>query len=597
MARSRRRKKGKNPSGEPQAAAVDAAPRAETPPRTATPRKPAVELPVFDLEERETMRLSFKQRHLLRKALLAVAALGVPALFFVWKPGFPGAETAEVAVKAVFAVSILALVLAREFTPSLRRGRAGAALVIAAILGVGIYFNLGAFHGHAVVHYWEQFHYTLGAKYFPELGHDGLYAASIEAQRVSYPDQPVQSQIRDLRTNVIMHTDAPESAAHRREVRERFSAERWRDFVTDHRHFLDANSRGYLAGIRRDHGFNPPPPWTFMARLFAGWPTLDRESLTLLGMIDMAILLTLFVAIFKTYGARLGCVALAFFGANYAGRYYWVGGGLLREDWLAAVVIGICLLERRRFRWAGALFGYATAVRVFPVLFLFGPAVLALRALLRRERPRWIFDLGVGFALSLTVALAAGCLVGRGPAAWTDFAEAISLHRGTWLTNNVGLDNVLLYGPETYELKLVNPTLPDPRTPWKAHMDQTKVERRPVLLAVKALLLLVLAAAVWRMDLARSAMLGFVVVFVMVLTTCYYWQMLLLAPLLRDRFLLYGVFAINLGLYGLHFTERSFEMRYGVLSWALLVLFVAYLAPKAWATFRSPTEVQEPATA
>ncbi|MEO1088282.1 MAG: hypothetical protein AAFY88_28970, partial [Acidobacteriota bacterium] len=304
-------------------------------------------------------------------------------------------------------------------------------------------------------------------------------------------------------------------------------------------------------------------------------------------MIDMAILVALFLVVFRTYGARLGCLALAFFGVNYAGRYYWVGGGFLREDWLAAVVIGICLLERRRFGWAGALFGYAAAVRIFPVLFLFGPGIVALRALARRERPRWVLDFGVGFMLTLVVALGAGCLVGRGPSAWTEFADAITLHRGTWLTNNVGLDNVLLYGPETYELKLVNFGLPDPRTPWKAHLDQLKEDRRLVLYGAKAFLLFLVAAAAWRMDLARSAMLGFVVVFAMVLTTCYYWQMLLLAPLLRDRFLIYGLFVLNLAMYWMHFAERSFEMRYGFLSWALLVLFVAYLAPKAWATLKS----------
>ncbi|MEO1369807.1 MAG: hypothetical protein AAFX50_21705, partial [Acidobacteriota bacterium] len=164
-------------------------------------------------------------------------------------------------------------------------------------------------------------------------------------------------------------------------------------------------------------------------------------------------------------------------------------------------------------------------------------------------------------------------------------------HRGTWLTNNVGLDNVLLYGPETYGLELVNFGLPDPRAPWKAHLDELKSNRWPVLYGAKAVLLFLVAAAAWRMDLARSAMLGFVVVFAMVLTTCYYWQMLLLAPLLRDRLLIYGLFGLNLAMYGMHFAERSFEMRYGFLSWALLLLFIAYLAPKAWVAIRRGSEV------
>ena len=594
MARSRKKKKsGKAaPSPAPPTDAVDSTidgtgkdkktKRSEPKARKAAPPK------VFDFPESEKRRLSFEQRRWLRRALWVIAGLCLPAVYFVWRDGFPWNESAEVPVKAVFAVAILALVLAREFTPALQRGKAGQALAIAAVLGAVIYINLGAFHGRSLVHYWEQFHYTLGAKYFPELGHDGLYAASIEAQLQVYPNQPVQPVIRDLRTNKVVSTHATESVEHREEVRSRFSRERWRDFVGDHRHFLDSNNRGYLSGIRRDHGFNPPPSWTFVARLFAGWVPLDRDAVTTLGMIDMAILAALFFVVFRTYGARIGCLSLALFGVNYAGRYYWVGGAFLREDWLAAVVIGICMLERQKFRWAGALFGYAAAVRIFPVLFLFGPGILAIRALLKREQRKWIFDLAIGFAISIVVALAAGCLVGRGPAAWSDFAEAITLHRGTWLTNNVGLDNVLLYDTETFERKLVQFGLPEPWIHWQAKMDQLKEDRRLELLAAKALLLLLLAAAVWRMDLARSAMLGFVVVFAMVLTTCYYWQMLLIVPLLRDRFLLYGTFLLNLGLYGLHFYTPSFEMRYGLFSWGLLLLFVGYLAPRAWATIRPP---------
>ncbi|MEO1086022.1 MAG: hypothetical protein AAFY88_17420, partial [Acidobacteriota bacterium] len=287
MARSRQTKRGKKKGDSAKGATPvertggerENASTSSKPPKPAK-KTPTFELPVFDLVTRERMRLTFKQRHLLRKALWALAALGLPALFWVWRPGFPMVEDAEVPVKTVFAVSIFALVLAREFTPNLRRGKAGAALLVAAVLGAAIYFNLGAFHGRAVTHYWEQFHYTLGAKYFPELGYDGLYAASIEAQLAVYPNHPVQPKIRDLRTNAIVQTQAPETLAHRKEVRERFSAERWRDFVGDHKHFLQANNRGYIGGIRRDHGFNPPPSWTFMARLFAGWMPLNRDSLT-----------------------------------------------------------------------------------------------------------------------------------------------------------------------------------------------------------------------------------------------------------------------------------------------------------------------------
>ena len=542
---------------------------------------------IFDLAPLGPWARRLQNRLGIRRILWILAGLGLPALYFVWRDGFPMEENAEVPVKTVFVVVTLLLILVREFSPDERPGRAGVALALAGALAVLIYINLGQFHGHTQAHHWEQFHYTLGAKYFPELGYDGLYAASIEAQVESFPNAPLQPIIRDLRTNEMVATNAPETVEHRQEVKRRFNLERWRSFVRDNRFFLEENTPHYIYQIRRDHGFNPPPSWTFVARLFASRMPVNKGSIVGLATIDLLLLVVLFVFVFRTYGMRLGCLALVLFGVNYAGRYYWVGGAFLREDWLAAVVLGICLLERGRYRWAGALFGYATAVRIFPVLILFGPGILALRALLRRERPRWALDLGLGFALALLLALGAGSLTGRGPAAWSDFGEAIALHKDTWLSNNVGLDNVLLYDGPTYRRELVNFSLPEPWIHWQAKMDQSKHDLRILLWLAKALMLALVAAAAWRMDLARAAMLGMAVIFAMVLTTCYYWQILLLAPLLRSRWLLYGALALNLGLYVLHFQTQSFEMRYGLMSWGLLLLFVTYLAPLAWKNLRT----------
>ncbi len=62
-----------------------------------------------------------------------------------------------------------------------------------------------------------------------------------------------------------------------------------------------------------------------------------------------------------TYGSRVGGLALVIFGLGYPWRFDWIGGAFLRLDWFAAVIAGICLLERERPAWAGALLGYAAA--------------------------------------------------------------------------------------------------------------------------------------------------------------------------------------------------------------------------------------------
>jgi hypothetical protein len=101
-------------------------------------------------------------------------------------------------------------------------------LWVLALVAVAAYYNFGGFHQPGWIHHWEQFHYQLGSKYFPELGYDGLYAASLTAQTESRPDVDLQPWARDLRTNRVELTQ--EILAHGREVKERFTPARWREF-------------------------------------------------------------------------------------------------------------------------------------------------------------------------------------------------------------------------------------------------------------------------------------------------------------------------------------------------------------------------------
>ena len=531
-----------------------------------------------------------KHEALLRQGLPAVAGLSLLVPLFLDTQGFPLNEPSEIKVKLCLMIGTLAAILFRALPhKKMKAETAGNLLTIAAIIAGLAYINFGAFHGRVYNHFWEQFHYVLGAKYFPEMGYDGLYAASIEAQTRKNPEAyggRIQAQIRDLRSNEMVAGNAPSTREHRTEVKARFSDERWREFVDDNYHFLWRNSPGYITSIRRDHGFNPPPSWTFVARLFA-WPKIDDSSLAWMANLDMILLITMFVVVFRTYGSRIGCIALILFGLNYAGRYYWVGGAFLREDWLACSVIGICMIKKERYMLGGALIGWATAVRVFPVLFLFGPGILGLRALLRREKLKWAFQIVGGFVLALAIALAAGSLTGRGPSAWTEFADAITLHRGTWLTNNVGFENVVLYDMETMNREIVDFSLPEPWIHWQAKMDRLKEERSAITWGLRGVLLLILAAACWRAKVEEAAAFGgMVAIFTVVVTTCYYWQMLLMIAFLRSRTLLYGMIGLNIFMAILHFLTPSFEMRYGLYSWGLLVLFLAFLLPKAWVEFQ-----------
>ncbi len=494
--------------------------------------------------------------------------------------------TTEILVKGGLSVFCLAIVAWRHRPASpLKPEKAGQLLWLAATVAALAYTNFGQFHGRSGIHHWEQFHYFLGSKYFPEVRYDGLYVASLAAEREIGLEHPPQSHMRDLRTNEVVRTST--LADHEQEVRKRFSTDRWRSFVADVRYFLRSNNYNYITRIRHDHGYNPTPTWTFAARIFSRWPAASGGSLSALAWLDPLLIAALFVMVFRTYGSRVGCLSLIVFGLGYPWRFYWVGGAFLRQDWLAATAIAICLFHRKRYALGGGLIAYAAMVRVFPGAFLVGAAVLGIHALVRRQPITRFGRVAAGFAAGIAISLAAGCLSGIGPSAWPHFRANLEKHHDTWLTNNVGLRNTVLYDRATMRRENVDFRLPEPWIHWQEKMNRLQRQRRPTVLLVSGIFLTAVFLAARRQDLPQASVLGVAVIFAVVVLTCYYWVMLLLVPLGKGRWLpTAGWLAINIGLYGLHLVTPSFEMIYGLLSWALAVFFLAWMAPDVVASVK-----------
>lgn len=488
-------------------------------------------------------------------------------------------EHTEILVKGALSLAALAVVILRARRPGrLPAARAGQLLGAMAVVACAAYFNFGLFHGWSYVHHWEAFHYVLGAKYFPELGHDGLYLASVAAQLESAPEVELPAEIRDLVTNRIEPVYA--LAEQRAAVRARFSPARWRSFVADNDYFVRTCAPAYFAQIRRDHGYNPSPTWTFVGRALCRLLPVNRATLTCLGLLDPLLLAAVFALVFRTYGSRTGALALVVFGVGYPWRFDWIGGAFLRLDYFAALIAAICLLRRQRHALAGALVGYAAMVRVFPVLFAVGPALVAVRDLLRRADVRWAVRFAAGFVAAVALALAAGSLAGRGPAAWGEFAANLAKHSSSWLTNNVGLRNVFIYEADTFRQERVNRNLIEPFAPWALHMSRLSAERRPYWLAGMAVFGLLAAAAAWRMRPEEAAGLGVVLVYAAVLLTSYYWVILVALALRRDQGVAVGWLGLNTALYGVHLIKPRAEATFGAMSWGLAVLFLAWLLPQ-----------------
>jgi len=99
---------------------------------------------------------------------------------------------------------ILLMLLGTVFL-SLARGRPVSRrlrLLVLALLAVAAlgYVNFGFFHpGRGHVHYWDAFHYFMGAKYLPELGYSKLYEATYAAGRELGAFDYI-TQLRDLET-------------------------------------------------------------------------------------------------------------------------------------------------------------------------------------------------------------------------------------------------------------------------------------------------------------------------------------------------------------------------------------------------------------
>ena len=481
----------------------------------------------------------------------------------------------------VSCVVLFALLLVQ--IPRLRRFQTYA-YGFAGLVGLVAFFNFGLqFHQYSLgfVNRWELYHYQLGSKFFPELGYDGLYAASLVAQRETAPELP-EARLRDLDSNLMVSVAEHEPML--REVRARFSEERWQSFVLDHHQYIEHTPPGFWQGIRRDHGYNPTPAWTFVARLFDAKIGSSVSELRFLCSFDILAMVAMFVVVFRTYGYRATCLALAIAGLGFGWRYLYIGS-LLRLDWLVTTVIGICMLKRERFALAGAFLGYAAAVRVFPVLFLLGPGLLAFKAWSVGERPRWPLELAAGFVAVACVMGIGGSMTGRGFGAWEEFAQDIQVHRESWGTNQVGLDTLFVAGPSYVVANLSAPTGRRTRNEVKEILSEHRVGRA---VAAGALLAL-LGLAVWRAPLADSAVMSLVAIFALTPAASYYWIMLLVMPLRRGNWPPLAVLGLAIAMYAI---ARSFlspdyqPWLYAVFAWGNALLFLAWLLPEALRTLR-----------
>ncbi len=306
-----------------------------------------------------------------------------------------------------------------------------AALLFFAVMSAGNYFRFSLPTIFDKYDEYDILHYYINAKYSDELGYDNLYPALIiaDAQTVNRFEGRITKYRHAANHEYRQRSQALEMTD---EIRAKFSKKRWQEFVSDYVYIQPKIATSKWKTILQDRGYNATPIWNMMGRALGNM--VDIDDLKLLCLVDLVLFIAMLAAIYWAFGPYALAFALIFLGVSYSFRWPVVGWSVFRYDWLAALIAGTAFMKKERYKTAGFMFGYATCMRIFPAVFMFGliakgiHGVIAHRSVpwskpierIRRGVPQhyWIMA-GV---MLLTIA------VGTGAAMATDGASSFSRH-------------------------------------------------------------------------------------------------------------------------------------------------------------------------
>lgn len=329
--------------------------------------------------------------------------------------------------------------------------------VTLAVAAIGAYFN-GFYSPYPkFFHRWDQFHYYMGAKYFKELGYDGLYKCALIAQDemgvISHTEEDGRTYRIDL-SKEARHPDrkirnlggdnllkpAINFLEHPEECTTAFQPARWEQFKADVKFFRIVSGKGYWEDMLKDHGYNPPPVWTIMGRFLSELHPATVGYCQFLASLDIFYTIGMFAALWWAFGWRVFAVAAIFYGCEHTATSYWTFGAFLRQDWLFFLVLSVCLLRKQYPKLAGAALVYAGLLRIFPGLVVVGLLVAVGWTVYRKHKmSREQIQMLIGGTASAAVLIAISMAV-SGPKSYLDFYKhTLQVHDQTPLTNHTGL--------------------------------------------------------------------------------------------------------------------------------------------------------------
>jgi hypothetical protein len=418
-----------------------------------------------------------------------------------------------------------------------RRRLWDAGLLLLAALATAGWWNFFQFNYPMFGHPSETYHYYVGSKYFRELGYTRLYRCTALADAESGHRAQVERRLlRNLETNTL--EPAVAALAEPDACKRHFTPERWTRFRRDVAWFRGRLPPRRWLSTQTDHGYNGTPVWGLFGSLLARTGPASDAQILALRLLDPLLLALTGASIAASFGWRVLAVAALYWGTNYPAQYGWVGGSYLRQLELAAALIGICLVHRRRPVAGGFLLSMAALVRVYPALLLIGPALQLGWEWVRRRRPVLggeLRGLALGGVLGAATLLPLAAATSGGFGAWGAFAENSRVLLGTPLRNHMGLRPLLAWHPTETARELVDSSLPDPYEPWKQARRLRFESRRPLFVALVAGYLALLAVSVRGRPAWVALVLGAGLVPVAAELTCYYSAILVAFALLWNR--------------------------------------------------------------
>ena len=396
------------------------------------------------------------------------------------------------AIKAIVAalgalILLWDILLARRNKESLYQGRRKAFLLVVALFAGLCWWNLFRFHFGQTLHISEHYHYYLGAKYFPELQYTRLYECTAIADLENGHEAEVLGRrIRNLHTNTLEGTSDIRSDPSR--CKNAFSAPRWKSFKKDVDWFHSQVSPDYWSRIQRDHGYNATPAWSILGKVFS-FTDAGGTTVNLLAWIDPLIVVLMWVYVFRVFGWRAACIALLWWGTNYPARYWFIGGSVLRHDWILLTILGIGLVKRDKMYWGGVAIAAAMMLRIYPAFILFG---FALNSIFQMVRRRQIFlapghrRFAQGAATSISLLFVLSSLSFGSIGVWGAFIENSRKHLDTPSDNLMGWNTVLSYDHDTRGTLAADWSADEPFAQWRQAKQQAFERRQPLRLLVLA---------------------------------------------------------------------------------------------------------------